>query len=121
MIRIHVASANSSSANTMNRPASGSETVWGGSPRAARPAARGRSAISLSICPWVFAASATSMRSVSSSKVQPAGHEVLAQLGHGGVALDVANPEVVVVTGGPGHAPARYKLLTRLPRVGIVF
>ena len=120
MIRIHVASANSSSANTMNRPASGSETVWGGSPRPVRPA-RGRSAISLSICPWVFAASATSMRSVSSSKVSQAGHEVLAQLGHGGVALDVANPEVVVVTGGPGHAPARYKLLTRLPRVGIVF
>ena len=40
MIRIQVASANSSSANTTNRPASESETVWGGSPRAPR-AARG--------------------------------------------------------------------------------
>ncbi len=61
------------------------------------------------------------MRSVSSSKVQPARHEVFPQLSHRGVALGVADPEVVVVAAGPRHAPARYEVLTRLSRVGIVF
>jgi len=41
-------------------------------------------------------------------KGQPTRDEMLAQLGHGGVALRVADPDVVVVPGPVGHTPTRH-------------
>ncbi len=68
MIRIHVASANSSIAKTRNRPASGAGAGSAGSDLAGL-GGRGRSAVSRSIWRCVLAMRAASIRSLSSSKV----------------------------------------------------
>src|ERR1035437_2958840 len=51
---------------------------------------------------------------------QPPRDEMLSQLGHGGVALRVADPDVVVVPGPAGHTPSWYYVFARLSRVGIL-
>ena len=119
MIRIQVASANSSIAKTRNRPASGAGTgsagLGPGGP--GRPGQVGRQPVDLALRLGDEGGVDSLGQLVEG---QPPRDEVLAQLGHGDVTLGVADPQVVVVPRPAGHVPSRYKLFTRLPRVGIL-
>ena len=119
MIRIHVASAKSSIAKTRNRPASGAGTGRASSARAhpGRPGEVGHQAVDLTLRLGGEGGVDPFGQLVEG---QPSRDEVLTQLGHGDVALGVADAEVIVVPGPARHVPARYQFFARLRRVGIL-